>query len=809
LHIDDRKAGQYSSSKDSHYKAGRRKAYLITLFLLAGYLILLGYGMGTPRVTAASKQVTYTIKTTSAPAITRYQSLATYNNKTKHYYLLRSYLELLEKKGGGTLILKKGTYTITNTLYVSSKVTIVLQDGVTLRKGNDTGTKALSPTKSLFQFIAPSKSGQSAVAAKYGGVSDIKLIGEGTAIIDLNYENEVTGIVIGHSSNITIEGITFQKMKGGSFLKIAASKKVAIKNNIFCDAKASSSGRREAIALEIPDETSKGFIYPWSKADKTVNDDITIENNEFSSLERAIGSGKYTQDVYQRNIKLLNNTITKTTSHAVRILNWEKCVVEGNHFSNITNSEGSLKVIQVSGAKYPTITGNIFANSDRPIQIMPSKNTNNGSGYATTYNTISEVNKAAMVNNTLLEMKEYIIRYHKTYNEFTKDTEKWEIFDVSVKAFTITPDSQPFQNNFTNYSTYNKETKQYYVLRSYLEQLEKVGGGTLTINAGTYEISNALYVASNITIYLKDGVIIRKSAETGTNLMESASSLFQLVAPSRASIVGGYSAYQGESNIKLIGEGSATIDMNYVSGAIGIILAHNREITIQGIAFTNMQSGHFIELDASKNVLIEKNTFTGHKPSETGIKEAINLDTPDISTGGIHVGWTSYDLTPNLEVTIRDNHFSDLERAIGTHKYSGGRYHENIKILNNIIEDTDSDAIRILNWKTPTIQGNTIRNVNNGSGTERAILASGVIHPIIQNNTFINTARPIQLMPWKNNGPGSDYDITYNEVDSKELELMLKNSLERVGESFIRVNQVYGVYNTSTLKYYYSSVYIR
>jgi hypothetical protein len=160
-------------------------------------------------------------------------------------------------------------------------------------------------------------------------------------------------------------------------------------------------------------------------------------------------------------------------------------------------------------------------------------------------------------------------------------------------------------------------------------------------------------------------------------------------------------------------------------------------------------------------------------------------------------------------VIIRNNRFSNLERAIGTHKYSEGKYHENIQILNNTIENTVSDAIRIINWRTPTITGNTISNVKEGNGTERAILASGLIHPDIRDNTFKNVARPIQLMPWKNNGAGGEYNITYNEVDYSEIELMLKNILEQVREPFIRVNQVHNVFNASTLRYYYSSVYKR
>ena len=786
-----------------------KRSYVFWTTFLILICMLPGIGENGVQVAASTeKGVNYTVSSTSTPANKQYEKLKTYNSKTKHYYLLRSYLELLEKKGGGTLILKKGTYSITNTLNIPSKVKIILQDGVILKKGNNTGTKALTPDKALFHMISPTKSGMTGVAAGYNGEADIKLIGEGSAIIDLNYEKDVSGIVLGHNSDIVIEGITFRKINGGSFIKIGASRNVIIRGNRFQDSK-TSSGSREAIALEIPDKSTRAFVYSWSKEDKTINDRIIIENNEFTSLERAVGSGKYTEGKYHRNIRLKDNNITGTFSSAIRILNWEKCVIEGNSFAKIANNQGSLKVILMSGAKDPTITGNIFQGSDRPIQIMPHKNTNYGEDYAITYNTISDTNKAAMLKNTLIEMKEYIIRYNKTYNEFSLDTERWEVYDTTVNTFTIRPDTEPFQNTFKNYSTYNDKTKHYYVLRSYLEQLERLGGGTLILSAGTYDITNTLYVASNITVYLKNGAILRKASDTGIVSMKSSSSLFQAVAPTKSRINGVYTAFNGERNIRFLGEGTATIDMNYVNGSIGIVFIHNSDILVSGISFRNMQSGHFIELDASNKVVIEKNSFIDYKPSESGIKEAINLDTPDRSTGGIHADWTTYDQTPNLEVIIRNNYFSNLERAIGTHKYSEGKYHENVQIINNTIENTKSDAIRILNWRTPIITGNTIMNVNNGNGTERAILASGLIHPVIRDNTFRKVARPVQLMPWKNSGAGSEYNITYNDITLSEIELMLKNKLEQVGEPFIRVNQAYNVYNSNTLKYYYTTEFTR
>ena len=245
----------------------------------------------------AAEDKSYAIKPSDTPYKKNYTKSNNYNDKTKHYYLLRSYLEQLEKDGGGTLTLKKGKYVITNTLYVPSNVKIVLKDGVKLVKGNDTGTKNLTPSGSIFQLIAPTKANKNSSAAKYKGESDISIIGEGTATIDLNYVKNSIGIVLGHNSNVIIKGITFQNMYGGNMIKIGASEDVTINENVFKNHKASDSNDRAAITIEIPDSKTKTFTYKWSKNDKTINRNITIENNSFSSLERAIGTMKYTEGV--------------------------------------------------------------------------------------------------------------------------------------------------------------------------------------------------------------------------------------------------------------------------------------------------------------------------------------------------------------------------------------------------------------------------------------------------------------------------------------------------------------------------------
>lgn len=371
-------------------------------------------------------------------------------------------------------------------------------------------------------------------------------------------------------------------------------------------------------------------------------------------------------------------------------------------------------------------------------------------------------------------------------------------------SYTITPSSNTYKKKMMNFTTYNKYTKHYYVLRSYLEQLEKSGGGTLTLKKGTYTISNTLYVPSNVTIRLKDGAKIIKGTKTGTSKFKASSSIFQLIRPSKSAKKAVYGGYNGEKNISFIGEGTAMIDMKYFTDGIAIIAGHNKNIKVQNIRFQNMKSGHFIEMDATNGAVIKGNQFRGSKPSANQNKEAINLDTPDKSTNGWSQKWSKYDRTPNANVTIEGNTFYNLDRAIGTHKYSQGEYHDKIIIRSNKIEKTRQDAIRVMNWSSSIIENNTIKNVEAGPNRDRrGILASGATNPTFQNNQIENVPRPMQFMPWKNSGPGSQYKATQNKLSSANKKALATNTAKGYQENFIRINRVYNQFGKDTTEYVY------
>ena len=372
--------------------------------------------------------------------------------------------------------------------------------------------------------------------------------------------------------------------------------------------------------------------------------------------------------------------------------------------------------------------------------------------------------------------------------------------DKSLPTYKISPKSTPVLG-YERYGTYSKATHCYYLLRSYMEKLEAEGGGTLILKKGTYTLSNTVFVPSNVTIIFNKKVKLKKSMDSGTDLFPPSYSFFQLCAPSDAQTNGAYKEYGGVHDVAFIGKGKVTFDQASAQDVISIMMCHNKNITVKGINFKNMYAGHFLEIDASENVLIEDCTFTGHKDSPKNNKEAINLDTPDKATGGFHADWSSYDKTPNKKVTIKNCTFKDLERAIGTHKYSQDKLHKDVTIRDCSITKCDKDAIRVMNWKDFTIKNNTIDTVDDGTDKiYRAILVSGGYGMDISYNTFKNVPRPVQIMAWRNSDAGSEYDTIYNDVTDSEMELMQTNTLINGVEYFIRWNKIYEVYNTDTVK---------
>lgn len=389
----------------------------------------------------------------------------------------------------------------------------------------------------------------------------------------------------------------------------------------------------------------------------------------------------------------------------------------------------------------------------------------------------------------------------------------------AAARYTISPKSSTYKKNYKKSDLYNSATKQYFVIRSYLEQLEKKGGGKLILKKGTYNICNVLYVPSNVTIELKDGVTIRKTMKTNKKSLKPSGGIFELLEPSKSKKKRVHGKYNGVHNVKIYSTGKAVINQcfkgNNKQNCISIVMCHNQNITIEGITFKNMKYGHFIEMDASKNIRINKCTFTGYKASKKHISEAINLDTPDKKTRGFNHDWSKYDCTPNQNVKITGCVFDKLEKAIGTHQYSIKKYHSNIKISDCTIKNCVSGGIVLMNWKNTSL--NNVKFINIGKNSKgkytsynkdtkiRAILVRGGVSKLnIKGCTFKNVPRVMQCMPWKNDGSAKSYPIIYNSVTVKEYETIAANNkiISGVDMPCIIVNTKYNDFNWPA-KYYF------
>ncbi len=359
-------------------------------------------------------------------------------------------------------------------------------------------------------------------------------------------------------------------------------------------------------------------------------------------------------------------------------------------------------------------------------------------GY-TRIGTISNKSTKEFTDNTIVKGSTY---YYKVSAYRAADGKKVEgkkskpIKLRVVSSYTISPSSAPYAGNYTKNQNYNSTSKNYFTIMSYMELFERLGGGELILSSGTYSLWKTIYVPSNTTIRFADGVTIKSTATTTSGNY----GLFVLAAPSIMEKSGKYYGYNGVHDIKLIGTGTVVFDKEYKKNS-ALLIGHTKNVLIDGITFKNMSGGaHFIELDASQNVVVQNCKFTGYK--DTGaIKEAINIDTPDSITGGFSGTYSSMDKTANDGVVIRNNVFDNVPTAVGTHMYSDGYAHKKIEITGNTIRNCKYYGIRAMNWQNSSITNNIIDKVTGGPDESLVIEMRGVSNMKVSGNTVSNSDR--------------------------------------------------------------------
>ncbi len=640
-----------------------------------------------------------TINETSTPFQNRYTD---YTDETRFYYNMRAALEQIEKRGGGKIIIESGNYVLTSELYIPSNTEIILMDGVTISKA--------SGVIVMFAFANRQDITAGNTYTEYNGVHDSSVHGESknaSVILDNCQERGVI-FEIGHTQNIEIYNIKMLNMHGKYHLiELDASYNVHIYNNIFEDC-LDTGNEKEAINIDVPDPETGGFGGEYSSQDKTGNQSIYIYNNRFLRVPVGVGTHMYTDIAPHMDIEIYDNAFENILYYGIVAKNWDSCKIYDNEFNNIgIGGIGKLAdvgcVFSLRGVQHPYITGNVVENANLLMRIdvlyYNGVDNENLLAYDTIYNEISDVDKNNFLENSYNNVTIPLIYYRNSKNSAY---ESWYKIDYTYKEIELDPSSEPYLKLYTNYDTYNDDTRMYYVLRSYMDHLAEIGGGIIHLAEGNYYIKNSINVPSNVSIIMEKNTIITNATDTKI--------LFNL--KEKDVVLDDVEAYGASENIMISG---GKIDTNE-ENCQPIYIAKANGVTIKNVEFVN-GCDNYIRVMSSKNVTIDSCVFDGTETSN-----------------GICIT-NAYSSVPCDTVTINNCKFSNLKNAILTN-IQGTAYHNNIAITSSVFDNCQQDAIDLYMVVDCVINENIFSNMINESCYSLRLY--GIQHITMNENQFKN-----------------------------------------------------------------------
>lgn len=244
-------------------------------------------------------------------------------------------------------------------------------------------------------------------------------------------------------------------------------------------------------------------------------------------------------------------------------------------------------------------------------------------------------------------------------------------------------------------------------------------GGKVIIPSGTYNTSKSLVIKANTTVEMTDQTVVKATNDIYCVFKNGDST-------------DSFKGYDGNSNIKILG---GTIDCNgqTITKPIGgIVFGHCENIEFKDVKIINVRDIHHIEINSTRNCVIDGCTFKGFYGDRT-FSEAIQIDLP-VSNSNFPI-FGEWDNTVCKFITIRDCDFRDVGAGIGTHVQSAQLWHDHILIENCEFHDLKSHGISALNFKKFKFMSNVMVNVDNG------IYMNGSYDGSIYNNDFKDAKR--------------------------------------------------------------------
>lgn len=240
----------------------------------------------------------------------------------------------------------------------------------------------------------------------------------------------------------------------------------------------------------------------------------------------------------------------------------------------------------------------------------------------------------------------------------------------------------------------------------------------VVVEPGTYDLTRALHIYSNTTLYL-GGVTLIRNGKSKANMLRTGDYDTEST---------GATGYAAHSNIEVRG---GIFDGSGTSNTV-MKVAHAKNFRLVNASLKNVRNGHLMEIAGVDGFYVNNCRFEEQTLDSNGVGyEAIQLD---ILKKG-HLFECRSEALPLKNVVIEGCSFNNVPRAIGTHTMILNCPFTGIKIRNNSFTNLTSAAIQGVNWKNCEITGNTIENtprgiaiysmLTNGVGGYRASVLAG------------------------------------------------------------------------------------
>lgn len=282
-----------------------------------------------------------------------------------------------------------------------------------------------------------------------------------------------------------------------------------------------------------------------------------------------------------------------------------------------------------------------------------------------------------------------------------------------------------FYDIVRDFGAVSNETDSRAKIQNALNAARDAGGGTVYVPKGIWNLGGGLRIYSNTTFILSKFAYMRK-------LFAGASMLWN------GDNGANYSGYNGQINIIVEGgiwDARATAFPTTPANIFSF--AHSKNLTFRDTTFLNVGGFHAIEINSTKNALVQNCRFLGFLDTgNRGFSEAVQVDAAFRAT--LFGEFGSYDKTICQDVIVDGCYFGPSTTpdvgsgeqlpgwptAVGSHSADtqdgsvlAERWHIGVKVINNTFENLTEFAVRSdAVWRESQISNNLFLNCSGGVG---------------------------------------------------------------------------------------------